>query len=132
GTNFRESLQTLRNTTTTELLTTDYGNYQCKLSTIDIVKDYRNQGKTVKIGFVELNPDLSGGLPSTIGDASVRIDGYDLINFGLLVQKVNGFDVPKLQGSKQTAYKNNYLSIFREAPEVEVKVAGVYVSKADM
>ncbi|WP_417444652.1 hypothetical protein [Joostella sp.] len=129
---FRESLQILRNAVTTEILSTDYGDYLCKIDSIEVLKDFGISGKTVKITFKELNPDLSGGLPSIIGESSVRIDGYDLINFGLLTQKVNGFDVPKLQSSKKTSYQNNYLSVFRDPPEVELKVTGIYVSKSDM
>lgn len=132
GSDFRNALQTLRNAVTTETLTTDYGNYSCKISNIDVVKDFKGSGKTVKMTFIELNPDLSGGLPNVVGDGNVRIDGHDFIDFGLLIKSVNGFDVPSLQNSKQTSFESNYLSVFRNPPTVTITMNGIYVSKAEM
>lgn len=118
--------------TTTQTLITVYGEYQVKLDSINIVKSYKG-GKTLRIIFKELNPDLSGGLPTTSGYSGVRIDGYDLFtNFGLLVENVKNFEIPQLTASRQTTYKSNALSRYRQPPEIDVKVSGIYASKAEM
>lgn len=123
---------TLEAITTTETLTTDYGDFAVKLDDINIVKSYKG-GKTLKITFTELNPDLSGGLPTSSGVTGVRIDGYDLFtNFGLLVENVQNFEVPKLKPSRETTYKSNALSRYRTPPEILVKVNANYASKAEM
>ena len=124
--------QTLEAIIDTKTLTTDFGNYQVRLDEINVLKSHKG-GKTLKIVFVELNPDLSGGLPTTTGLEGVSIDGYDLFtHFGLLVENVKNFESPDLKASKETTYKSNALSRYRTLPEITVKVNANYASKAEM
>src|SRR5690606_13791827 len=111
---------------------TQYGDYQVRLDEIRILKSFK-EGKTIQLRFRELNPDLSGGLPTSSGLTGVRIDGYDLFtNFGLLVENVKNFEVPKLSNSRETTDKTNILSRYRRPPEIDVKINGIYASKAEM
>lgn len=130
---FYEASELLRSIGETETLETSYGNYQVKLDTIEVKKSYKT-GKSIQITFIELNPDLSGALPTASpSNSRVKIDGYDLLaTFGLLVENTELSEISKLKTSKNTAYKNNYLSVYREPHEIEVKVNGIYASKAEM
>jgi hypothetical protein len=132
GVDFKTASEALKAITTTQTLITNYGNFQVKLDEIKVVKSYRG-GKTLKIRFIELNPDLSGGLPTISGSGSVRIDGYDFFaQFGMLIETATLYEVEKLKSSKETTYKSNVLSLYRNPQELNVKVNGIYASKADM
>lgn len=132
GVDFGMASDTLRDVTDNADLVTDYGTYSVRLDELRIIRSYKG-GKTLKIIFKELNPDLSGGLPTSTGLDGVRIDGYDLFtNFGLLVEEVKKFEVSKLKPSRETTYKSNPLMRYRQPPEIEVKVNANYASKADM
>lgn len=124
---------TLRAITTTQTLETIYGNYQVRFDRLEEKKTYKT-GKQLQLFFIELNPDLSGPLPTAAPSRSrVKIDGFDLFsNFGLLVESTELHEVSKLKASKQTAHKNNYLSVYREPQELRVRVNGIYASKAEM
>ena len=127
--NASDTLKAIKDTRT---LSTAYGDYQVKLNEVNIIKIHKG-GKSLRLVFIELNPDLSGGLPTTSGAGGVRIDGYDLFtNFGLLVESVKKHQVPDLKSSKETTYQTNALSRYRTPPEILVKVNANYASKAEM
>lgn len=132
GVDFRTTSASLEAITSEELLVTEYGSYLVKLDDLIIEKSYKG-GKLLKIKFKELNPDLSAAIPTTTGESSTRIDSLDLfVNFGLLVEKFTLFEIPSLKSSRQTSYKNNFVSVFREPPEIDVKVNGIYANRAEM
>lgn len=132
GVDFKASSDTLRGIGTIQTLETEYGNYEAKLDDLRVVKSYKG-GKTIRLKFQELNPDLSGGLPTTSGVGSVRIDGYDFFtHFGLLVESTVINEISTLKASKQTTFKTNHLSVYRNPHELNVKVNGIYASKAEM
>lgn len=130
---FRAAIEQLEDVTGEADLVTEYGTHSVKLDQVKVVRSFKG-GKTLKLIFLELNPDLSGGLPTlSEGDASVRIDGYDIFaRFGLLVEKVNLFGAEKLKQSIETRHKKNLISVFREPETLEVKINGIYASKSDM
>jgi len=129
---YKTSSQELETITTNQTLVTAYGNYTVRLDSIEITEKYK-QGLSVKITFVELNPNLAGSLPTKSDSSGVSIDEYDLFtSFGLLVEEVIGFEIPSLNSSNETTYKTNALSKFREPPTVNVKVNGIYANKTDM
>ena len=129
---FKTTSDRLNAITQTRPLVTEYGTYQVRLDGIQVVKHYKG-GKTLKIKFVELNPDLSAELPTSSGSGGVRLDGYDLfVQFGLLVEQATLYEIQQLKNSKETSYKNNFLSIYRKPQELNVKVNGIYASKAEM
>tara|TARA_B100000378_G_scaffold217927_1_gene181164 strand:- start:7436 stop:8437 length:1002 start_codon:yes stop_codon:yes gene_type:complete len=130
---FLETSETLRAITGNQTFETEYGNYQVRLDRIEVKKSYKT-GKSLQIIFVELNPDLSGPLPTASpAKSKVKIDGYDLLaNFGLLVESAELSEISKLKASSQTVFQTNYLSVYREPQELEVKVNGIYASKAEM
>lgn len=119
--------------TETEPLVTEYDTYQVRFNRLEIKKHYSG-GKALQIFFIELNPDLSGSLPTASpGHSKIKIDGYDLLsNFGLLVENTKLNEVSMLKESRQTAYKSNYLSVYRQPQELQVRVNGIYASKAEM
>lgn len=132
GVDFETASETLQGITGDAELVTDYGTYLVRLDELKIVRSYKG-GKTLKIVFKELNPVLSGGLPTTTGLDGIRIDGYDLFtNFGLLVENVKKFEISKLKPSRETTYKTNPLMRYRQPLEIDVKVNANYASKADM
>jgi len=132
GTDWYNSAKALEEITTEETLSTDYGDFQVKLNQLKILKDYKGV-KTLSLEFIELNPNLSGALPNVSQLDGIRLDGHDLFSeFGLLVENVNGFDAPELKASRETTDKTNALSEFRQTPEINVKVNGIYASKAEM
>lgn len=132
GVVFQSVYETLIGITQNTSLVTDYGTFTVRLDSIKIVRSYKG-GKTLKIVFKELNPVLSGGLPTTTGLNGVRIDGYDLFtNFGLLVESVRKFEIPRLKQTRATLYKSNGIMGYRTPPEIDVKVNANYASKVDM
>lgn len=132
GVTFKAASEALEVITDTRPLVTEYGTYQVRFDEMKVVKSYKG-GKTLQLKFLELNPDLSGGLPTSSGSTSIRIDGYDLfVQFGLLVQETTFHEIEKLKSSKETTYKSNFLSIYRKPQELNVKVTGIYASKAEM
>ncbi len=132
GIDFKTATETLKAITTTNTLETQYGNYEVKLDQLSTLKSYKG-GRTLKIKFQELNPDLSGGLPTTSGTGSIRIDGYDFFTqFGLLVESTVLNEISTLKASKQTTFKTNHISVYRNPQELNVKVNGIYASKAEM
>tara|TARA_R110002020_G_scaffold318905_4_gene534529 strand:- start:1096 stop:2313 length:1218 start_codon:yes stop_codon:yes gene_type:complete len=132
GSDWYSSAKVLEQITTEETLSTEYGDFQVKLNQVKILKDYKGV-KTLSIEFLELNPNLSGALANVAQLDGVRLDGHDLFSeFGLLVENVNGFDAPELKAAQQTTDKINALSEFRQPPEINVKVNGIYASKAEM
>jgi len=132
GSDWYNSAKQLEEVTTKETLSTPYGDFQVKLYQLKILKDYKGV-KTLSIEFVQLNPDLSGPLPNVSQLDGIRLDGHDLFSeFGLLVENVNGFNAPELKSARETSDKLNALSEFRQPPEINVKVNGIYASKADM
>lgn len=132
GENWFSAFTQLESITTEETLSTVYGDFQAKLNQIKVLKDYKGV-KTLNIEFIELNPDLSGALPNVSQIDGIRIDGHDLFSeFGLLIENVKGFDAPELKESRETSNKINALSEYRQPPEIEVKVNGIYASKAEM
>jgi hypothetical protein len=132
GVDFKAAVATLEAIRTEEELVTEYGTYNVKLSALNVEKSYKG-GKTLKIKFKELNPDLNAAIPTTTGQSSVRIDSLDLfVNFGLLVEKFTLFEIPELKNSRETSFKTNYLSLYRQPEEIAVKVHGIYASKAEM
>lgn len=129
---FKHAMQQLRDITSDANLVTEYGTHVVRLQEVRLKNSYKG-GKTLQITFNELNPNLGNGLPTVNGNTSVRIDGYDFFaQFGFLVEKVNLFNVERLKAGKQTHYKTNVLSIYRQAQEIEVKINGIYANKTDM
>ena len=129
---FEAAMEPLRQITTTEVLETEYGNYNVRLDKVQVLKNYK-QGKSLKITFQELNPELSSDLPTTTGNSSVRIDGMDLfVNFGMLIENTILHEIAELKTSSQTTFKNNFLSVYRKPQELNIKLNGIYASKAEM
>lgn len=132
GVTWKDASNQLSSITDSQILSTDYGDYLVRLDELKVAKSYKG-GKTLKIHFLELNPDLSGGLPTTTGETSIRIDGYDLFTqFGLLIERTVMYEIAALKSSKQTAFQNNVLSVYREPQVLNVKLNGIYASKANM
>jgi hypothetical protein len=132
GVDFKTTVETLEAITTEETLETEYGNYLAKFDELKIERSYKG-GKTLKLKFKEMNPDLSAEIPTVTSNGGTRIDSLDLfVNFGLLVERVTLFEIPSLKTSKETSYKTNLVSVYRQPPEIEVKVNGIYASRSDM
>lgn len=129
---FKTTMEVLEGMTGDKELVTAYGVNTVRLDSVQTTKNY-NGGKTLKLTFKELNPVLSGGLPTVDGTDEIRIDGYGLFStFGILVETVNLHDLSKLKSSGLTTFKTNTISVFREPQTLEIKVNGIYASQAEM
>lgn len=129
---FKTTMETLESIVGDHPLETVYGTNIVRLDSVRTVREY-NPGKTLQITLKELNPDLSGGLPTVTGDDEVRIDGHGFFSvFGLLVESVKLHDLSRLKNSAVTSFKSNTISVFREPQTLEIKVNGIYASSVEM
>lgn len=129
---YRTTMETLDAMREIATLETDYGDFEVALEEVRIRRIY-NEGRTLRMTFLEINPDLSGGLPTVTGDDGIRLDGHDLfVQFGLVVEEVKMLEIQRLKSSQDTSFRQNGLSVFREPQQLEVKVHGNYASKSEM